>query len=106
MMSRRVWVWGGGAPLRVLLLMLAGAGPAHAADEAQVLRLRAEQLAGRGQCAEALPIVREARRLDPLDSAAALVEGECAMRVGQYTRAVQPLRDARRLDPSLSAATL
>ncbi len=100
--GKPIWVWGALS----VLLSLAGAGPAHAADEAQVLRLRAEQLAARGQCAEALPIVREARRLDPLDALAALVEGECALRVGQSARAIQPLREARRLDPSLSAAIL
>ncbi len=99
-MSKRVGVWS------ALVLALTGLGPARAADEAQVLRLRAEQLADRGQCVEALPIAREARRIDPLDASAALVEGECAMRVGQYARAIQPLQDARRLDPSLSAATL
>ena len=101
-MSKRVWVWSA----LVLAVAVAGLSPAQAADEAQVLRFRAEQLAGRGQCAEALPIVREARRIDPLDASAALVEGECAMRVGQHARAIQPLQDARRLDPSLSAATL
>jgi tetratricopeptide (TPR) repeat protein len=92
--------------LLVAVLLLAGTGAARAADEAQVLRLRAEQLAAGDRCGEALPVLQEVRRLDPGDASAALLEGECEIRLGRYGRAIAPLEDARRLDPQLSQATL
>ena len=87
-----------------LLLLLALVGTAHAADEAQVLRLKGEQLAAQDRCAEALPALREARRLDPDDAGAALLEGQCAIREGSYADAVTALEQARQLDPGLAEA--
>jgi tetratricopeptide (TPR) repeat protein len=74
--------------------------PAFAADEAPVLRQRAEQLAAADRCEEALPRARRARELDPKDARAALVEGRCLLRLGQYHDAIAPLTAARELDPS------
>jgi thioredoxin-like negative regulator of GroEL len=92
--------------LLALTLSLAGGGVARAADEGQVLRLRAEQLAAEERCAEALPVARQARGLDAGDARAALLEGQCAIRLKRYGEAIAPLEDARRLDPTLSRATL
>ena len=92
--------------LAALLLLAPLAGDAVAADEAAVLRLRAEQLAYDGRCDEAVPVLREARRLDPQDARIALLEGECFVRERQYLEAIEPLETARDLDPSLSEATL
>jgi len=92
--------------LLALAGVIASAGAAYAADEAQVLRLRAEQFAAEDRCGDALPVVRQARRLDPNDARAALLEGECAIRLGRYGQAIPPLEDARRLDARLSEATL
>lgn len=91
--------------LLALALTLTG-GVARAADEAQVLRLRAEQLAAQGRCADALPVARQARALDAGDARAALLEGQCAIRLKRYGEAIAPLEDARRLDPSLARAAL
>lgn len=77
------------------------AADARAADEAAVLRQRAEALAAQDRCDEALPRARRARALDPDDARAALVEGRCALRQGEYGDAIEPLETARRLDPSL-----
>jgi tetratricopeptide (TPR) repeat protein len=80
-------------------VLCALAGAARAADEAAVLRLRAEQLAGEDRCEEALERARRARELAPDDARAALVEGRCALRLKRYPEAVAPLEDARRLAP-------
>ncbi len=91
--------------LLALVLALTG-GIARAADEAQVLRLKAEQLAAEERCDEALAPLRRARSLDARDSRAALLEGQCAIRLRRYPEAIAPLEDARRLDPGLAEATL
>src|SRR5262249_22781686 len=75
--------------------------PALAADEALVLRQRAEQLAAADHCDEALPRAQRARELDPRDPRAALVEGRCLVRLGKYREALAPLGAARELDPKL-----
>jgi tetratricopeptide (TPR) repeat protein len=77
------------------------ASSAWAADEAAVLRQRAEQLAAEDRCDEALRRARRARELDAGDARAALVEGRCLLRQGMYLDAVDPLSKARELDPSL-----
>src|SRR5262245_6168857 len=79
--------------------------PAFAADEGPVLRQRAEQLAGAGRCEEALPRARRARELAPGDARAALVEGRCLLRLGQYRESLAPLTKARELDPSLTGVS-
>jgi len=83
------------------LLAWIAAAPAFAADEAAVLRQRAEQLAAEDRCSEALPRARRARELDPRDARAALVEGRCLLREGLYRDALAPLGAARELDPAL-----
>jgi tetratricopeptide (TPR) repeat protein len=84
------------------LLLLAGLpAVSRAADEARVLRTRAEQLAAEDRCEEALERARRARALEPDDARSALVEGRCELRLGHYEQAVGPLEEARRLDPSL-----
>ena len=79
--------------------------PALAADEAPVLRQRAEQLAASDRCEEALPRARRARELAPNDARAALVEGRCLLRLGQYREAIAPLTRARELDASLKGVS-
>jgi tetratricopeptide (TPR) repeat protein len=81
-------------------------GPARAADEGRVLRLRAESLASADRCEEAIPVAQQARALAPADGRAALVEGRCLIRLRRYDDAVPPLEMARRLDPSLHEATV
>ena len=86
-------------------LLAVAALPALAADEAPVLRQRAEQLAASDRCEEALPRARRARELAPQDARAALVEGRCLLRLGQYRESIAPLTKARELDPSLSGVS-
>ena len=82
-------------------ILAVAALPAFAADEAPVLRQRAEQLAASGRCEEALPRARRARELAPNDARAALVEGRCLLRQAQYRDAIAPLTAARDLDATL-----
>jgi tetratricopeptide (TPR) repeat protein len=79
--------------------------PALAADEAGVLRQRAEQLAAADKCEEALPRAQRARELDPRDARAALVEGRCLLRLGKYRESLAPLAAARDLDPKLAGVS-
>lgn len=90
----------------VLFTLVLHGSLARAADEAQVLRLKAEQLAAEQRCDEALAVVRRARVLDARDARAALLEGQCAIRLRSYPEAIAPLEDARRLEPGLAEATL
>jgi Flp pilus assembly protein TadD len=92
--------------LAVYLLLSFGAETSRASDEAAVMRLQAEQLAAEERCEQALPMLRRVRSLDPADGRAALLEGECAIRVRRYGEALVPLEEARRLDPSLPEVTL
>lgn len=75
------------------------ASPARANEKAAVLRVRAAQLAGDGQCARALPLLARARSLDPEDAAAALLDGQCLFEQRRYADAVPALAAADRLDP-------
>lgn len=88
------------------LVLALASGIAEAADEAQVLRLKAEQLAAQERCEEALDVVRRARSLDAGDARTALLEGQCAIRLRRYAEAIAPLEDARRLDAGLAEAAL
>jgi tetratricopeptide (TPR) repeat protein len=88
-------------PVLAVLAFGVAALPAFAADEAPVLRQRAEQLAASGNCDEALPRARRARELDPRDARAALVEGRCLLRKGEYQQSLAPLTAARDLDATL-----
>ena len=86
---------------RVLAALAVGVAalPALAADEGPVLRQRAEQLAASGHCDEAIPRARRAREIDPRDARAALVEGRCLLRLGQYRESIPVLEAAREIDP-------
>jgi tetratricopeptide (TPR) repeat protein len=90
----------------IVFTQLLASDIARAADEAQVLRLQAEQLAAEERCDEALAVVRRARALDAHDARTALLEGQCAIRLRSYPEAIAPLEDARRLEPGLAEATL
>lgn len=95
--------WG----LMVLSLgLLLAAGPGFAQDDAVVSRLRGEQLAAQGRCEEALPLLEKARAADPGDARAALVAGQCQIKLRQYAEAAALLEEARRLDPDLAEADL
>jgi tetratricopeptide (TPR) repeat protein len=76
------------------------AGSALAADEAAVLRLRADQLASQDRCEEALARLLRARELAPDDAHSALVAGRCFLRLNRYEEAVSFLEQARRMDPN------
>lgn len=89
------------AVISIFVLSGSIASIAHAADEAAVLRMRAEQLAAENRCEEALPRAVRARELAPTDAGAALVEGRCALVLKRYDEVVAPLEEARRLDPSI-----
>jgi tetratricopeptide (TPR) repeat protein len=95
-----------GAALCGVFAAVSIAGAARAADEAAVLQARAARLASEGRCAEALPIVREARTLAPGAADSALLEGKCLFQAGSYSEAVPPLTDAASLDPDSGEAAL
>lgn len=94
------------ALLAVTAAALCGGGPARAADELEVVRLRAAEAAAEGRCEDALAAARDARALGPATAQLALIEGQCDMRLRRYEEAVAPLEEARRLDPSNAEATL
>jgi tetratricopeptide (TPR) repeat protein len=71
----------------------------RAADEGQVLRMRAEQLAAAGECEEAIAKARAAREVAPADAKAPLIEGRCALNLRRYDEAVAALEAAREIDP-------
>ena len=77
----------------------------QAADESQVLRQQAERFASEDRCPEAIERARGARALDAGDARAALVEGRCLLREGDYTAAIEPLETARGLAPSVPGVT-
>jgi tetratricopeptide (TPR) repeat protein len=91
----------------VCALLCATASTARAADEAAVLRLRAEQLAAEDRCEDALARLQRARELAPAEDArAALVEGRCSLRLNRYESAIEPLETARRLDPGIAGISI
>lgn len=95
------------ASVFVCALVCASASIARAADEAAVLRLRAEQLAAADRCEDALARLQRARELSPAEDArAALVEGRCSLRLNRYESAIEPLETARRLDPGIGGIAI
>lgn len=63
-------------------------GIAFAADEAAVLRARAAKLASGGDCAGALPLVEQAKRMDPAgDAATGLMVGRCYISMQKFAEA-------------------
>jgi tetratricopeptide (TPR) repeat protein len=99
----------GGVPLVVLLVVLGCltlATDAHAGDRADVLRLRAENLAAAGRCDEALPVLERAGVEAPRDAQIRSLEGRCNLELRRYEAAAISLDGARSLDPSLPGVDL
>jgi len=94
--ARRTLALGAGLALAGLLGAPSAAG---AAGDADLLQLRAERLAAQGRCEEALPLLARVRAEDPDDARAALVAGQCQIRVKRYVEAQRSLQEARRLAP-------
>jgi len=82
-----------------LALLLGPASATRAAQDAELLRLRAERLAAQGRCEEALPLLARLRAEDPDDARGALVTGQCQIRARRYVEAQRSLEAARRLAP-------
>lgn len=95
-----------GRPLLAAVAFVIAVAPAARADEATVLRLRAQQAAAAGRCGEALPLLAQARQLAPNDARAALAAGQCQIAERQYADAVVSLEEAQRLDPGLAGTDL
>jgi tetratricopeptide (TPR) repeat protein len=88
------------------LLGLVLASATHAQDHSVVLRLRAQPLAEKGRCDEALPLLRRAREIADDHARTALLEGECAIQLHRYHEALDPLERAKELDPALAEVDL
>lgn len=84
----------------ILAFGLLQAVPAAADEESMVKRLRGERLAANGRCEEALPLLAQARQGDPSDARAALVAGQCELRLKRYPAATATLSEAQRLAPN------
>jgi tetratricopeptide (TPR) repeat protein len=79
----------------------------EAADEAKVLRARAAKLATAGDCAAALPLIEQARGIDPAgDGAAALMTGRCLISQEKFAEARPVLERAVAHDPNSGEALL
>jgi tetratricopeptide (TPR) repeat protein len=95
--------------MRALLLALAcalPALPAAARDQGEVLLLRAENLAAEGRCADALPVLEQAKAAAPRDARVPLLAGRCLVDAGRYSEALAELDRARGLDPDLANVEL
>jgi len=80
---------------------------ALAADEGSVLRARAAKLASEGNCAGALPLIDEAKAIDPAGAdAAALMAGRCLLSQEKFAEAKPVLERAVAHDPSSGDARL
>ncbi len=80
---------------------------AFAADEAFVLRSRAAQLATNGDCSAALPLIDQAKAIDPAgDDAAALMAGRCLISTENFAAAKPALERAVAHDPNSGDARL
>lgn len=80
---------------------------AFAADEAFVLRSRAAQLATNGDCTAALPLIDQAKAIDPAgDDAAALMAGRCYLSTKNFAAAKPALERAVAHDPNSGDARL
>ena len=80
---------------------------AFAADEAFVLRSRAAQLATNGDCTGALPLIDQAKAIDPAgDDSAALMAGRCYISTKNFAAAKPALERAVAHDPSSGDARL
>ncbi|MFO0690958.1 MAG: tetratricopeptide repeat protein [Myxococcota bacterium] len=102
--SRRIH---GGLVSSFLALGLSLPTIAFAADEASVLRARAAQLATKGDCAAALPLIDQAKAIDPAgDDAAALMTGRCLLSQQKFAEAKPVLARAVAHDPASGDARL
>ena len=88
------------------LACLVAAAQAGADDRAQVLELRAEDLAAQDRCPEAIRAIDEARERGAADARLLLVRGQCEIRLGRYPEATATLEEVRGLDPELGDADL
>ncbi|MBK7949190.1 MAG: tetratricopeptide repeat protein [Deltaproteobacteria bacterium] len=97
----------GGLVSSLLALGLSIPTLAFAADEASVLRARAAQLATKGDCASALPLIDQAKAIDPAgDGAAALMAGRCLLSMEKFAEAKPALERAVANDPDSGDARL
>lgn len=102
--SRRIH---GGLVSSFLALGLSIPTIAFAADEASVLRARAAQLSTKGDCASALPLIDQAKAIDPAgDDAAALMAGRCLISMEKFAEAKPVLERAVANDPNSGDARL
>jgi len=88
---------------RALLIAAASSALAQTAAAAPP---EAERLAAAGRCAEAEPLLESALAAAPGDARAALLLGQCRIRLGDYTRALEALRQAQAADPALAELDL
>lgn len=97
----------GGLAASLLMFGLALPLIAQAADEASVLRARAATLASRGDCEAALPLIDQARALDPAgEGESALLAGRCLISMKRFAEAKPVLERAVAHDPSSGDARL
>ena len=97
----------GGSIAALVLLGLSLPSSALAADEADVLRARAAQLATRGDCSAALPLLDQAKVLDPAgDDATALMAGRCLISQERFAEAKPVLERAVAHDANSGDARL
>jgi tetratricopeptide (TPR) repeat protein len=83
--------------LAALALAFAAAAPGSALGATDPETAR--RLAVEGRCEAALPELERARELAPRDADLALLQGECAIRLGRYGEAIDALLAARAIDP-------
>jgi tetratricopeptide (TPR) repeat protein len=79
-------------------LVLAAPHAARAATDPETAR----RLALEGRCEAALPELARAREAAPRDADLALLQGECAIRLGRYGEAIDALEAARAIAPERS----
>lgn len=97
----------GGLAASIVLLGLHLPTLAFAADEASVLRARAAQLATKGDCSAALPLIDQAKALDPAgDDATALMTGRCLISQERFAEAKPALERAVSFDAQSGDARL
>jgi tetratricopeptide (TPR) repeat protein len=88
--------------LRVFAVAVAVASAAPLAARGATDPETARRLAVEGRCEAALPELARARELAPRDADLALLQGECAIRLGRYGEAIDALEAARAIDPRRS----
>lgn len=90
----------------VLAAGLLAAGPtAHAADDPEALRMRAQALVREGRCEEALSLLARTGETER-SARGERLRGQCLIELERYAEAVQALERARELDPALAEVDL